>query len=202
VWGTLRWAVAEPHISREGRSPLSLLVQVSGVGAYLLLGSEEPTMPTSISSLFLLIVQESPLPLFFFFSPPFLCRRRPLSSTPCHSFKSKGYLPSCWIFPNQSNSCSEEIPDKSIPETPASPYQPSGPQVKYALPECFNGDPLCFSTFYTHCINYILLTASSYSCDREQTGFIGQLLYGDGNSQVVFKATRLQTNKTAHSFNI
>jgi hypothetical protein len=58
--------VAEPHIFREGRSPLSLLVQVSGVGAYLLLGSEEPTTPTSLSSLFLLIIQESPLPLFFF----------------------------------------------------------------------------------------------------------------------------------------
>jgi hypothetical protein len=52
-------------VSAYGRSPLSLLVQVSGVGMYFLLGSEEPTMPPSMFSLFLLIVQESPLPIFF-----------------------------------------------------------------------------------------------------------------------------------------
>jgi hypothetical protein len=63
----------------------------------------------------------------------------------------------------------EEIPDKSIPETPISPYHPSVPRVKYTLPDHFDRDPSCFRTFYTHCINYISLTAACYLYDHEQT---------------------------------
>lgn len=72
-----------------------------------------------------------------------------------------------------------ETPVETRSEATVMPQTYSTPRVKYALPERFDGDPSRFRTFYTHCVNYIALTDSSYSSDRERTGFVGQLLQGD-----------------------